>query len=93
MNDAVARLWDRFRPLVDERIGLLQAHVDGDPAVSREEALRVAHNLAGSLGSYGRPSGSEVARSIEQALSDDASPVDPAALRELLARLRAVVAG
>ncbi|ADB74243.1 Hpt domain-containing protein [Geodermatophilus obscurus] len=90
MSDAVARLWERFRPLVDQRVELLRAHAEGDPGVPREEALRVAHNLAGSLGSYGRPAGSEIARRIEEALQQG---VPPAALAPLVADLRTVVEG
>lgn len=88
MNDAVARLWDRFRPLVRVRLDLLQAHVDGDPAVPHDEALRVAHNLAGALGSYGRPAGSVISRRIETALAGDR---DDATLRDLLRQLRDVL--
>jgi HPt (histidine-containing phosphotransfer) domain-containing protein len=86
----VARLWQRFHPLVVQRVALLQAHLDGDPTASQEEALRVAHDLAGSLGSYGRPEGSELARAIEQALREGAPGAHVAAL---LGRLREVVDG
>jgi HPt (histidine-containing phosphotransfer) domain-containing protein len=88
--EIVARLWQQFHPLVVQRVELLQAHVAGDPAAPREEALRVAHDLAGSLGSYGRPEGSELARAIEAALRDGA----PAAtVAGQVTRLRAVVDG
>ncbi|MGY1814790.1 Hpt domain-containing protein [Blastococcus sp. SYSU D00820] len=89
--DAVARLWARFRPLVTERLSVIQDHLDGDPAVSREAAVRAAHNLAGSLGSYGRPEGSVLARRIEEALGGTGAPEDPAGLQALAARLRAAV--
>lgn len=89
MSDPIAELWERFRPLVQERLDLLQAYVNGDPEVIREDAARAAHNLAGSLGSYGRTEGSHVARRIDQAFltGDD----DPAVLAPLVAELHSVV--
>lgn len=90
MNDPIAELWERFRPLVRERLDLLQAFVEDDPDVAREDAARAAHNLAGSLGSYGRSEGSQVARRIDQAFLTGERD-DPASLAPLVAELRTVV--
>jgi HPt (histidine-containing phosphotransfer) domain-containing protein len=68
-----AALWERFRPLVSERVGLLRAWAAGDGAVSRPEAARAAHNLAGSLGSYGRAEASAVARRADVLLASTAA--------------------
>lgn len=90
MSDPVAELWERFRPLVRERIDLLDAFAGGNPDVAREDAARAAHNLAGSLGSYGRTEGSQVARRIDQAFLSGEGDA-PADLVPLVAELRSVV--
>jgi HPt (histidine-containing phosphotransfer) domain-containing protein len=89
--DPVEALWIQFRPLVRQRIDLIAAHLEGDPAVSRTEAAWAAHNLAGSLGSYGRSRGSAVARRIDLALTDGAFAVDLDQLRAAVVELRSVV--
>lgn len=90
MSDPVAELWERFRPLVRERIDLLAAFVAGDPGLAREDAARAAHNLAGSLGSYGRTEAGLVARSIDQAfLTGTGDRADE--LAPLVAELRTLV--
>ncbi|MGN6332247.1 MAG: Hpt domain-containing protein [Motilibacteraceae bacterium] len=88
-----AALWERFRPLVAERVGLLRAWAAGEGGTTREEAARAAHNLAGSLGSYGRAEGSAVARRVDVLLASPA-PDDELrpAVRELVAELRPLVA-
>jgi HPt (histidine-containing phosphotransfer) domain-containing protein len=90
-SDPVAHLWERFRPLVAQRLDLIEAFLDGNPRVQREEAQRAAHNLAGSLGSYGRPEGSELARRIDLALSSDPTdgPTD-SDLQHLIRRLKEI---
>jgi len=87
----VACLWERFQPLVAQRLGLLEAFLNGDPRVPREEAQRAAHNLAGSLGSYGRPEGSELAQRINLALSRGlAGGTAGSDLQHLIRRLREI---
>jgi HPt (histidine-containing phosphotransfer) domain-containing protein len=91
-SDIVARLWEQFRPLVAQRLQLLQSYADGDGSVDREDARQAAHNLAGALGSYGRPQGSEIARRIELGLTAGApESLTAADLGALLGRLRQIV--
>lgn len=68
-----AALWERFRPLVAERVQQLRAWAAAEASVSRSEANRAAHNLAGSLGSYGRAEGSVIARRADVLLASGAS--------------------
>jgi HPt (histidine-containing phosphotransfer) domain-containing protein len=89
--DPVEALWMEFRPLVRQRIDLIAAHLDGDTAVSRTQAAWAAHNLAGSLGSYGRSRASAVARRIDLALTDRAFTIDADQLRAAVVELRSVV--
>lgn len=91
---AVARLWKQSRPVVLERIDALQETASRlavgclEPR-EIEEARAEAHKLVGSLGTFGLPRGSELARGVEQELEGGGH--DPALLADLLAQLRAVV--
>jgi HPt (histidine-containing phosphotransfer) domain-containing protein len=94
VHDAIARLWQRSRPVVLERIGSLERTAMALAAGSVEpgalEAARTeAHKLAGSLGTFGVAHGSELARGVEQEL--EAGGPDPPRLRNLVSQLRAVV--
>ena len=97
-EELVARLWERFRPLVLSRVDTLESYAAdlaaADPAkeLSRADlaaaarAEEAAHNLVGALGSYGRPHGSDLALQIETSLLSGAP--EPAALAALVRELR-----
>ncbi|MFN8076788.1 MAG: Hpt domain-containing protein [Kineosporiaceae bacterium] len=90
----IERMWERFKPLAAERVGVLadcaEAAAQGrlDDAL-REQAALAAHSLAGSLGSYGLPEGSRLARAVEADLL--AGVPDWARLTATVAELRAEV--
>jgi HPt (histidine-containing phosphotransfer) domain-containing protein len=90
LDDALAAIWERSRPLVAERLATVEAAAaaPGDDA-ARQEGLRASHQLAGSLGTFGLHDGSDVARAIEHELEGAA---DPARLAELSRRLRELLA-
>ena len=89
----LATLWLKNRPIVDERLVLLDgaaAAAAGSLAdVQRKEAQSVAHKLAGALGMYGYDEGTRISRQIEVPL-DEGAP-EPARLSALVAELRAEV--
>jgi HPt (histidine-containing phosphotransfer) domain-containing protein len=87
---ALAVLWERNRPLVEERLAALDraAAGSGDEAL-RQEGIVNAHKLAGSLGLYGYDEGTRIAREIEVLLGR--VPYDVARLRMLCRELRAVI--
>ena len=89
LDDALAAIWERSRPLVAERLTTVEAAAaaPGDPA-TKAEGLRAAHQLAGSLGTFGLHEGSDVARAFEHELE---GPAEPARLADLSARLRALL--
>ncbi len=66
LNPAIAALWQRNRPLLLERLALLDRAAAGPltPGL-RGEAIGIAHKLAGSLGMFGFHEGTEIAREIE----------------------------
>ena len=87
----LAALWLRNRPLVDERLAVLERAALAAAAFAlaeeqREEAADVAHKLAGSLGMYGYDLGTKIARQLELLL--DYPTPDPARLRALTVELR-----
>jgi HPt (histidine-containing phosphotransfer) domain-containing protein len=76
----LATLWQKTLPAVEQKLQLLQRATDAaarhalDPAL-RAEASGEAHKLAGSLGMFGYPAGTDFARTIEQHL-DSKSTAD-----------------
>ena len=84
-------LWERGLPLLRERLNLLDraaaAAETGDLSEDlRVEAGGIAHKFAGSLGMFGYDRGTEIARQIEQMLSEP--PAAWARLSELVRELR-----
>jgi HPt (histidine-containing phosphotransfer) domain-containing protein len=94
VHAAIARLWQRSRPIVLERVAALQETATA-LAAGRLDAKDVraartdAHKLVGSLGTFGVERGSELARCIEQEL--EAGGHDAGRLADLVAQLRDVV--
>ncbi|NTV39926.1 MAG: hypothetical protein HGA51_08240 [Demequinaceae bacterium] len=92
VGDMIARLWVAQYPVVlgrfaaiDEGIESIRAGASPSDAVV-QVAYREAHNLAGALGSYGRPEGSVLARELMGALAEQGP--DPESLSALVARIR-----
>ncbi|MFW9258393.1 response regulator [Nostoc sp. CALU 546] len=71
---AVAEIWQRFQGRVDEQLRLLEEAIatlnqnTSSPKLL-SSAAKEAHTLAGSLGTFGLPLGSKLARNIELLLS------------------------
>jgi HPt (histidine-containing phosphotransfer) domain-containing protein len=96
LDAAIAALWRDAQPRALERVAVLEAAVTAlaDDTLAPETAdaaRREAHRLAGSLGTFGIPAGTEHARVIERALDAGASPGDAPALAGAVADLRTVV--
>jgi hypothetical protein len=90
----IATFWLRIRPLVEERLAVLEDASSAAAAGTLTDEARVhaagcAHKLAGSLGLYGFNKGTDLARELD-ALMNGAAP-DPARLAWLVAELRTVV--
>ncbi|MEH2176510.1 response regulator [Nostoc sp.] len=71
---AVAEIWQRFQGRVDEQVRVLEEAIATLNQNSlnfdlRSLAAKEAHTLAGSLGTFGLPLGSKLARNIELLLS------------------------
>lgn len=77
----LAAMWVRNKPTIAERVAVLRTACDtiskaGSLAQSqREEAISAAHKLAGVLGMFGFPEGTEAARKIELLLESAPPPL------------------
>jgi HPt (histidine-containing phosphotransfer) domain-containing protein len=94
-RDAMAAIWTRSRPELLARQatiarGLPELEGHPDDLRLRESIRTEAHKLAGVLGTLGLPSGTDLARAIEERL-DPTAPPEFAELRRLAADLRAVI--
>jgi HPt (histidine-containing phosphotransfer) domain-containing protein len=90
----IATIWERNRPLIEERLRVLEgvalaANEGRLDDTLRKEGHEVSHKLSGSLGMFGFPEGTQIARQMEQALGG-AEP-DPMVLKRLAERLRVVL--
>ncbi|MGN6687354.1 MAG: Hpt domain-containing protein [Actinomycetales bacterium] len=83
LGSIVESLWREQLPAVRERVEVLRAFAGGREDL-REEARRIAHKLAGGLGSYGRLRASELARDIEHGISGGIAGRELSALVEEL---------
>ena len=85
-------LWLRNRPIIEERIAMLEKAAAATGPLSeeaRKEAQGSAHKLAGALGMYGYDEGTRIARQMEQLL-ETVTP-DSARLGGLIAELRGTI--
>jgi len=69
----LASLWERSLPVLRERCALLERAATAAQAGTltpelRAEATAIAHKLSGSLGMFGYPEGTDLARRIEEHL-------------------------
>ena len=70
VDDLIAGLWKKNLPSLRERLDLLdraaaEASSGAIAETTRAEAHSIAHKLAGNLGMFGYPQGSEVASKME----------------------------
>ena len=91
----LATVWQRNLPLVRQRVRALR-DIDENlqagalTAGDRIEASEIAHKLAGSLGMFGFPKGSEISRNLE-ILLDSEAPLSPGIVHELTTQLEQVL--
>jgi diguanylate cyclase (GGDEF)-like protein len=97
VGQAVDALWQKFRPMVLQRVDVLEeatvALMEGSlDDTQRQLSLREAHKLTGSLGTYGIPAGSSLASEAEGILGRVPVEVSHAPrLSEIVEQLRLAV--
>lgn len=94
--DRLAALWQRQRPVLAERIVVLEraAEAAADASLTpelRAEAAMLAHKLAGTLGLYGHAAAGKAASKMELLL-DVEEPLNGPELQSCAAELRRVLA-
>jgi HPt (histidine-containing phosphotransfer) domain-containing protein len=92
IDNILAQLWQKNLPTIRERLDLLDKFSSAASSgtldePTRLEALGIAHKLAGSLGMYGYPQGTEVASKMERILKSP-TPETLSTLRTLAHDLR-----
>lgn len=93
LNDAVAKVWERFKDNISDRVAVLEeaqtALLAGELGEElRQKAGREAHKLAGSLGTFGLAEGSRLAREMELLLQTMPTPDQVPSLSQLVVLLR-----
>ena len=94
---AVAGVWEKYKGRVSEQVNVLfkAAQVlHNDESLTNElhsQAAAEAHTLAGSLGTFGFPNGSKLAREIEHLLKAD-KILDKTEIAQLAAKVKALLA-
>ncbi len=93
LHDLLATLWEQRKSMVVDRLRVLEqvvasleAGADGSATESRKLGADAAHKLAGILGTFGLPRGTDLAREAEVTLEQDGPLSD-----ENILRLRSVV--
>ena len=99
LADAMNRLWAKYLPQMEERVGTLQkageSLANGTlTTTGQERAGADAHKLAGVLGTFGLKEGTELAREAENLYggSLDGDPEVVSRLRAIAEQLRSMIA-
>jgi HPt (histidine-containing phosphotransfer) domain-containing protein len=87
LHELLAALWNRSQSLIAERLVVLreaqqQLTLNASDAAARSQGADAAHKLAGILGTFGLPEGTELARSAEMLL-EQPEAIDPEKIAEL----------
>ena len=100
MTDALNRMWVRFLPEIENRLEIVEGAAEalsgpGLPPEQREAVCRAgheaAHKLAGILGTFGLPRGTDLARHAEQLLAAEVPTESVAKLAEWVSELRSLI--
>lgn len=96
MAAALARLWTRFLPEIESRVAILEAAaaslVAGSlTAEQRQAAHDAAHKLAGTLGTFGLPRGTDLARKTELFLEGNSEISGESPFNEWVAELGSLI--
>ena len=98
LHDLLETLWEQRKGSVVDRLQTLQKAVstlDHSPTPkSRETGIDAAHKLAGILGTFGLPRGTDLAREVEVAMSREGSmpPEAVAHMQQVVDELATLIA-
>lgn len=96
MSEALARLWTKFLPDLQQRVAVLETAAEALGAGSltseqRSAAHAAAHKLAGTLGTFGVHRGTDLARQLDEEFADEVPPSSAADLSAWIDELRSLI--
>lgn len=98
LHELLSTLWSRSRATIVERLDVLRAtlrslRANPSDAAARKSGGDAAHKLAGILGTFGLPEGTELARRTEVMLESPAAirPYDLDALQHTIEQLHQMI--
>lgn len=94
-TELLQRIWRQNLPMMRDRVAVLEAAAAEAlqgvlTAEHRKDAGSLAHKLAGSLGMFGYPLGTEISRELE-VLLDGSGAIDAVRFSGLAAQLRSAL--
>lgn len=88
---AIAQVWQQFQPKLQEHFATFEQAIRTPSPELQQQARTFAHQLIGSLGTFGFSEGSTIARQIEQEFK--AEIIDRAVLSERIEALQTLLKG
>ena len=88
-------VWQNNLPIILDRLASLDAfaqviaHGEATPQ-QHSDAVTIAHKFTGSLGMFGYPTGSQLARALEHLLESSGDP-DPRRVRDIVRSIRSTL--
>lgn len=86
---AIDQIWQQFQPKLQEHFDTFEQAITTPSSDLQQQARSLAHQLIGSLGTFGFSEGSTIARQIEQELM--AESIDRAVLSERIEALKTLL--
>ncbi|BAS58715.1 MULTISPECIES: response regulator [Leptolyngbya] len=87
--DAIAQIWQQFQPKLQEYFAVFEQALTHPSSEVQKQARMFAHQLVGSLGTFGFAEGSTIARQLEQGFRSE--PLDHNLISERIEALKAVL--
>lgn len=87
--DAIAQIWQQFQPRLQEYFAVFEQALTHPSSEVQKQARMFAHQLVGSLGTFGFAEGSTIARQLEQGFRSE--PLDHNLIAERIEALKAVL--
>jgi DNA-binding response OmpR family regulator len=92
LRSKLSVIWNSHKDHANQQITMIEQVVCRENMNLQAQAVQQAHTLAGSLGSFGFPEGSKLAKEIESVLAKPTlKPKALQRLRELVSKLRRVI--
>jgi len=96
LQQLLLKLWETSKATIAERLETIrqaqaQMATNTLKAAGRKDAIDAAHKLAGILGTFGLPQGTELARQVEEGLRENGEGLTADALDALVKQLAVLI--